>query len=114
LNAGTLGSEDLYDSSAFFPSDTITITLEDWDYDPAAGQTGPSSFSIVQQSTSTTFFSPADDTEVFTLDTSSLPEAFHEHATWTFAQPGTYTFEFTASGGGLVDAPRTPYTFVVG
>jgi surface-anchored protein len=114
LYAGFSGSEDLYDSFAFFPNDTITITLDDWHYDPAPGQSQPSSFSIVQQSTSTTFFSPTDDTEVFTLDTSSLPEAFHQHATWTFAQPGTYTFEFTPSGGGLVDAPLTPYTFVVG
>ena len=92
----------------------MRITLSSWLYDdPTTPEQDSSSFSIVQESSSDTFFDSNDDFQDFEITTESAPESFHEHATWTFEKAGTYTFNFTASGNGY-SAPLTPYTFVVG
>ncbi|WP_166791651.1 hypothetical protein [Cryobacterium frigoriphilum] len=113
LFAGFSGSGDLIESGIFGYGDQVSVTLEDWDFVPAAGESAGTTFLIEQQSSSDTFFDGAGDVQDFTVNTIDAPEAFHEHATWTFEKAGTYTFDFTAEGNGFA-ADLTPFTFVVG
>ncbi|MFC5929652.1 hypothetical protein D6T64_06985 [Cryobacterium melibiosiphilum] len=113
LFAGFSGSGDLIESGIFGYGDQISVTLEDWDFVPAAGESAGATFLVEQQSSSDIFFDGTGDVQDFTVNALDAPEAFHEHATWTFEKAGTYTFDFTAEGNGLA-ADLTPFTFVVG
>ncbi|WP_157803007.1 TIGR03769 domain-containing protein [Compostimonas suwonensis] len=111
--AGFAAGEDILASEGgpFALHEDLSYNLTDVDYTAGAGSTGTGTVDIRQGGT--VFFTAEGQSHAFDI-TGEDGEGFHEHATWTFSQPGTYVLTFTVSAPGGYSAGAQEYTFLVG